>query len=475
MKKQYLRFNVAPKIISRRMRMDGVVGRNACYKSDEPPADPADPDAAAKAALLEKVKGAVTQQIAELKLQNATQVQEMFDNIFKDADLRILQSFKLEDVQVMKQSVTNMASAIAKLQQNIKLQDVAVSKKMQALKKLVNKKETMDSVQAIMSKKVVGDQITLTVQAAVAVMTTGNVVDDGDIPEDILNNFTVGEFVKKRRPKEYIYDMASRRTIAAISEYKTWLEEGDEEGAFAIVAEGAVKPLVSKTLVRYTVKYNKLAGKRVYTEEFEKFRKEAYDIIEDLFSDQLQRNYANLLQTDLIASAASYVGTALDGTFENPTDYHALGAVSAQMETLDFAPDLLVINPQDKWRIKLSQDKNGQFYAAIPQINSLTGATELLGFRVLTTNKMDVGSAILGESGLFKIEDEPVKVRLGYGINVTKDGDGFVTNVDSDVDTNRFRIIAETFFRDWIPTAYTGSFVKFNFADVKAALLAPGV
>jgi hypothetical protein len=108
------------------------------------------------------------------------------------------------------------------------------------------------------------------------------------------------------------------------------------------------------------------------------------------------------------------------------------------------------------------------------------GITTLMGFRVITSTYQTIGSFTLGESGLFKIEEEPISIRIGYGINVvtaTQTATGgagtVVTAVDSDFDTNRLRLIVETWFNDWLPTPYIGAYVKVPFDTVKAALLKP--
>jgi hypothetical protein len=103
------------------------------------------------------------------------------------------------------------------------------------------------------------------------------------------------------------------------------------------------------------------------------------------------------------------------------------------------------------------------------------GVTRLLGFRVVTSTYQTIGSFTLGESGLFKIEEEPITIRLGYGISVTYttvSGTSVVQDVISDFDSNKMRMIIETWFNDWLPTPYIGAFVKASFATVKAALLA---
>lgn len=312
--------------------------------------------------------------------------------------------------------------------------------------------------------------ITINTRAAIIMKMDDAITEPALMPDDIIESFSLDTFIKKRRATEYLWELVSRRTVSEITEYKSWLEEGNEEGAFAIVAEGAVKPLVSKKLVRNFTKYRKIAGKRVYTEEFAKFRKEAFNIIEDLFNDKLLRDYNAVLVTSLLAVAATYAGTTLDGQYANPTDYHAVGAVASQIETLEFNPDLLIMHPQDKWRIGLAQATDGHFFVNIPVYNP-SGTVTMMGFRVFTSTKMTPGEAILGESGLYKVEDEPIQIRMGYGIDVVKDGGGFVTDVTSDVDTNRFRIIAETYFHNYIGSSNIGSFVKFSFASVKAALV----
>ncbi|MHB9057116.1 MAG: hypothetical protein ACYC2P_13380, partial [Paludibacteraceae bacterium] len=137
-------------------------------------------------------------------------------------------------------------------------------------------------------------------------------------------------------------------------------------------------------------------------------------------------------------------------------------------EALDFNPDTLIINPQDKWRIALEQNTQGSFYLPIPMY-APDGTVNMLGFRVVTSNKIAVGNGMLGEGKLYKVEDMPVVTRMGYGIDVTKAG-GVVTDVTHDIDNNRFRIISEFFFHSYIGTNYTGSFVYFNFAAVKDML-----
>jgi hypothetical protein len=196
-----------------------------------------------------------------------------------------------------------------------------------------------------------------------------------------------------------------------------------------------------------------------------------------MIQQKLLRDYAGILTTSLLADAAPYVASALDDEYDNPTDFHAIAAVASQIEDLGFLPDMLVMNPGDKWRIGMSQDTSGAFYLQIPMVNP-NGSTTMLGFTVRTSTKVPVGTFILGEAGLWEIEDEPITVRMGLGISVTSgvvgtSGASAVLSVESDIDHNRFRVIVETFFHNYIASNNEGSFVQATFDAVKAAVLKP--
>lgn len=425
-----------------------------------------------QAKLLEKINEKVAKEIEKRGFQDATQVQSIISKALENINLDGLRSF---DGEALKTSVQNVAAELEKVK-NIRIAglDNTIDKELlkRAVDKLFEKKaDGSPSNLEIMMRDKGQDgikEVVLNLRAAVN-MTTSNTIDENSYPDEMIESFTVAEFVPKRRGTQYIYDIADRNVVQELEQYITWLEEGDIEGAFALVNEGALKPKLSAELVRNFAKAQKAAGKHVVTEEFAKFRKKAYGIIKRVINDKVMRDYHALLTASLQAQAASYVGTSLDGTIVAPTDYHALGAVAAQIETLNFFPDVLIIHPQDKWRMVLEQDAEGRFYMMIPMMGA-DGVVNLMGFRVITSTYQEIGEFTLGESGLFKIDEEPFTVRLAYGIDVTKNGEGVVTDVVSDVDHNQFRVIVEVFFRSYIATNHLGSFVTAEFDVVKAAL-----
>jgi hypothetical protein len=301
-----------------------------------------------------------------------------------------------------------------------------------------------------------------------AVMTTANTIDDSSVPDDLVESFSEGQFVAKRRPREYVYDLATVTNVAEVEKYKTWLEEGDEQGNFAIVAEGGLKPLVSSSLIRNVATAKKAAGKYIVTDEVTKWRKKAYQIIQRIMRQQFLRDKADILETDLTALAAPYTASAFDGAVVDANNFDAIAAVMAQIMALNFMPDMLILNPQDKMLTLMSKsDSDGHYFLQVPSIDP-QGNAIILGLTVRTSNKLDVGTFIVGESGLWEIEQEGIQIRIGYGVTVT--GSNPVTQVVSDFDNNQFRVIVEQYFVNYLASPNEGSFVIAEFDAVKAAI-----
>jgi len=431
-------------------------------------------------ALLEQVKSVAKSEIETRGFQNADSVNALIAKSLEGLNIEQLRSYDGEKIQTTLNSIAGELEKVKNIRVGSDL-DANRNALKQAVDMLMSPKAdgSASDVELMMRDKGNGGtkEIVLNIRAA-ANMTTDNTINENSYPAEMIESVSlIDGVVKKRRGEQYIFDIADRRIVANIDQYTSWLEEGTEEGAFAIVAEGAVKPLVSTALVRNFAEAKKIAGKTVITEEFAKWRPKAWQAIQDLLRDKLQRDYSALLTTDLNAQAASYVGTSLDDTIVTPTDFDAIGAVAAQIETLNFFPDVLILHPQDKWRLVLQKDSENRYYMLVPFVDA-DGVVRMMGFRVVTSTYQTPGTFTLGESGLFKIEEETITIRLGYGIDVTTgtigtSGGTAVTSVTSDFDNNRMRMIIETFFKDWIATNHIGSFVRASFATVKAALLKP--
>lgn len=419
---------------------------------------------------LEEILGKVKTQTEKMLSEKAFLNKESVDKIVKEAmkgfeglDIETLKSLLSEGEKGIKAILKAQGAAITALQESQKQ-----GKKPMTLKTILD--DSMPDIEKFLKEKNDGfiDINLKTVANKVAVtMTTANTVDSTAVPEDILESFSEGQFVAKRRPREYVYDLASITNVSEIEKYKTWLEEGDIEGNFAVVAEGALKPLVSAELVRNVATAKKAAGKYIVTEEVTKFRKKAYQIIQRIMRQQFLRDKANILETDLTALAAPYTASAFDNAVVLPNNFDAIAAVMSQIMALDFMPDMLILNPQDKMLTMMSKADDGHYFVNVPMIDP-QGNAMVLGLTVRTSNKLDLGEFIVGESGLWEIEQEAIQIRIGYGVTVT--GSNPVTSVVSDFDNNQFRVIVEQYFLNYLASPNEGSFVIADFDTVKAAI-----
>lgn len=420
---------------------------------------------------------------------NETQFKELVDKVGAEAAEKIRAQFdalKTEQQDAMKAAIEKLPSAeqMAKLTEQIETIGKASREQGSALSNLLNANggnaektdmaaildKFMPQIEEVFTGKNNGVELKIDANKAAAVMTTTNTTNNTtfSVPVEIIESMSTAEFAGKRYGRQFIADIADETTVANMEQYTTWLEEGSFEGAFAIVAEGGLKPLVSTGLVRNFATAQKIAGKYVVTEEFVKWRQNAYTIIQRLMRDKLVRDYSALIVTGINTAAAGYVGTTLDDTIVVPNDYDAIGAVAAQIQSLNFVPNVLILNPQDAWRLRLSKDtQNNYIFVNVAQ----NGEEQIFGMRLIISTYQPAGYFTLGEAGLYKVEKETVQMRVGYGIDVT--GASPVTGVVSDFDNNRFRIILEMFFKQWLPTPYQGSFVRAQFSVVKAALLKP--
>lgn len=420
--------------------------------------------------LIEQIRTAVTEQVRSMNNDEEFKksLTATFENYLGNLTPDQLRSLG-DDNNKIKMDLATIATQLEKIEQRSKNVSVKADSSLNFVEVLLEKR--FDEIENVINQRNAAVQFDFNTRAA-AIITTENAVDFDDLDvDDIKDALSITDFVEKRRSRQYIFEIADRTTVQAIEKTKSWMTEGDEEGAFAIVDESGFKPLVSINLVPQVSKVKKVAGHTIYTDEVPKFKKQAYQIIRRLINDKLLRDYQNQLTAELVAEAGAYVSSALDGQYTNPTDFHAIAAVAAQIESLDFFPDTLVIHPQDKWRIGMSQDQTGAFYMAIPA-SSPNGQPTLMGFNVITSTKIAVGKFILGESGLWKIEDEGVTVKIGYGTTQVKNEQGVVTDVQDDITHNRFRVISEMFYHSYIDQAHAGSFILGDFAVIKELLTA---
>lgn len=374
------------------------------------------------------------------------------------------------EVEALREKLINLGTSVQEMKITSRTQNAKMFESLEAeVEKFVEQKA--DQLKAFLENKPEGGSFAFKTPATT---TTTNSTDVTALSASMIaDNRYVDGLVMKRRDYQYIFDIADRMRVTNTEEYLIWDEEGTEDGTIAVVSESGLKPLQQLKTVSNKSQIKKVAGKVVVTTEFDKFKKRLRQYVRSLFNDHLLRGYQSVLTTQLTTAATSYVGTTLDNTIATPTDIHAIAAMCAQLEVLGYNPDTIVINPQDKWAITISQDDNGQFYVQnIPSVGA-NGQKTLLGLRVVTSNKITAGDVLICEAGLWKIEEMPVELKLAYGLTTTSatvSGTSVITSAEADVDYNRMRLIGEIFYHSYIPTNHAASIVMETLATVKTAL-----
>ena len=146
------------------------------------------------------------------------------------------------------------------------------------------------------------------------------------------------------------------------------------------------------------------------TEEVELVFEELFNRVIDLLERHRLRDWQNILLNRIIKVASTYVSTALDGTIPFPNIYTAIGAAILSIQSLEFQPNVIWMNPADVWAMNLSQDTTGQMI--IPPI--MVGNNQIAGMRLYVSNIIEPGHSLIGDSSTWSEEHTGFISRIGY-------------------------------------------------------------
>ena len=275
------------------------------------------------------------------------------------------------------------------------------------LRKLVEK-EHKNIVNAIKN----GTKIEFTFKAAAMHMTNnGTVTNAVGLDYPATDNFMVdNDIAKIRYPENFLLNYIPNRQVANVPAQIIRKEQAPKEGTVTVVAEGAVKPLQQYKFVRTTTERKKYAGRIEWTEEFEMDFEALFAEIIRLFEEDVIRTWQDGLLDDIIADAGPYVSSVLDGTLIQPDNGLAIVAGQSQLNALNYYPDLVIMNPADVVTIMFQQDTEGRLKLS-PYVDMARGTIN--GMRMVTTNRIDQGTALMGESRLYREMHSDFILRTG--------------------------------------------------------------
>ena len=263
------------------------------------------------------------------------------------------------------------------------------------------------------------------------------------------------EVAEIRTPEDFILNVIPNVQVNSVNSEKIRIEQAPKEGAFAVTTEGATKPLLQYKFVKTLTSRKKIAGRIEWSEEFEKDYNALFREIVRIFNRDFIKDWQSKIFAEIVANATPYVSSVLDGTFIAPDNGLAVVAGQSQVQSLNFTPNVVLMNPADVVATLFQQDANGNLKQH-PYINIATGTIN--GMRLVSSNYITQGTAYVGQSDVYSEEHEAPMFRLGQY------NDQFIKNM--------YTAILESFFILSIAELDLNSWVELDLDTVKTALTA---
>lgn len=259
------------------------------------------------------------------------------------------------------------------------------------------------------------------------------------------------------RNTPWVFDLCNtiNGTYDASSAFAMWFDEVASEGGATTTTEGATKP---KTQYKYELKsstYKKKATLIQLTEEFSvDFAQLENNILNVGRIDVLNAVNTDVLANIKTAATAYNSGAAFKGSdgVPNCNDYDVIAAMAAQVDSATFGAvqsNAAVMSTNKKYRMGITKNTQGA-YLNRPDVLANIG---FVGNPAVSADDILVGD----------FKQYNIMLRGGMIVRVGYNG--------TDFGENKFSIVMEQYYNDYITTARKAAIVKGpDFATVKAAI-----
>ena len=273
----------------------------------------------------------------------------------------------------------------------------------------------------------------------------------------ILRMGAGGTVLNQYRNTPFIFDLCNTITTSPDQRLAFWIDEIPKIGSSALVPEGETKPKVQYNYELKSSPYKKEAKLISFTDEFSMdFSELEQNIMNQGRVDLINKVNAAILPN--ITTAATAYNTATEFKagvpITNPHDFDAIAAMSAQVDSATFgsaSANAALMSTFKKYRIGIQRD-NELGYINSPQV--------LDALSYVGNPEMGADEVMVGDFSQYNI-----LLRGGIIVKVGYNGTDFAEN--------KFSVVMEQFYYDYISSARTNAIVKgANFADVKTAISA---
>jgi len=267
-----------------------------------------------------------------------------------------------------------------------------------------------------------------------------------------LENYAFdNDIAKIRYPENFMLNVIRNRQVSKVPQQIIKTEQEPTAGAVEVVEEGGTKPLLTYQFVRTTTDRVKYAGRIEWSEEFEMDNDRLFSEIIAMFEDDVLRAWQDGLINTIEINAVPYTSSALDGTLLVADNGIATVAAASVIDGMNYNADTVIMNPADVVATMFTQDADGN-WRLVPYLMNGT----INGMRLISTNKMSQGMALIGDSSTYR------EIHSGYILRFGMYNDQFITNKKS--------AIGEVFSLLYIAKMDMPSWMFIDLASVKASL-----
>lgn len=286
--------------------------------------------------------------------------------------------------------------------------------------------------------------------AAVTAISTGGSVTNSITTATGLR-LGDGPLFEIKRGRPFILDFVN--VGQTTQSFLIWWDEQAKQGNFAITAEGVVKPMVQYEFVRKSSDYKKTAGYMVLTDEFMNDLPQLVTNIRRLVEIDLMNQLNADILTDMIAALPVFTYAGLNATVYHADDYAAIAACITQIQSFFYQPTVLVLNPADQWKMRLTKDDVGRYQMPPFVVN---GTTYEFG-QVIVDPRVAVGHFLIGDGSTFNVDFKGgIITRIGYN--------------QDDIIKNQQTLVVEQYYYDYISTNRLNAWVYGNFSVIKGLI-----
>jgi HK97 family phage major capsid protein len=382
-------------------------------------------------------------------------VAEKMANVPTKEDLEAIKS-ELESIKSLELKSDELMKTIAKLEGRIEAQSEKGHKELEvkAPKGLAGKlsKAYSDNIKTIKDSVAKGQNFTLEVKAA------GDMTIDNDYDGTYALTTLDTEIDRIKRPTRRMLEIANVGTTA--SKFVVYIQQ-TQQASSAWTAESVGKENGEIKWEEISSEVKKVAG----------FVKVSKEMLDDL---SFVRSEINTVLMEQIEQAIDYSmingagGTDLNGIIGNVPTFAAGGfagtiiganiidviqVCKAQIQSANFQPTHVVMNPEDKAKFELTKTSTGEY--TYPMF--FTGAENVAGLIVVASNNIAAGTILVGDFSKLI-----VKVREAVNLTVGYENDDFTRNMVT--------IIAEARLVQYIRNNDVNAFVEADLATAIAAL-----